>query len=72
MTKAPRASYSSCRDRVSILMDEGESFVDVEEAIEHTDLEQDEKAALWLFAFSSRDRPAHAGELQRRLVGVAD
>jgi hypothetical protein len=62
----PGLSYDSYRDGVSHLLDAGEPFGEVEEAIEHADLAQDQKAALWLFAFSKRDRneqgrddPAH-------------
>jgi hypothetical protein len=55
-TTQPKGSYSTYRDGVVTLMEAGEPFGEVEEAIERTDLEQDEKAALWLFAFSSRDR----------------
>ena len=61
-TTQSKGSYSTYRDGVATLMEAGEPFGDVEEAIERTDLEQDEKAALWLFAFSSRDH----------LTGVAD
>jgi hypothetical protein len=49
-------SYRTYRDGVATLMEAGERFDDVEEAIEHADLDQDEKAALWLFAYSSRER----------------
>jgi hypothetical protein len=55
-TTHSKGSYSTYRDGVATLIEAGEPFGDVEEAIEHTDLEQDEKAALWLFAFSSKDR----------------
>ena len=61
-TTHSKGSYSTYRDGVVTLMEAGEPFGEVEEAIERTDLEQDEKAALWLFAFSSRDH----------LTGVAD
>jgi hypothetical protein len=55
-TTQSKGAYSSYRDGVVILMEAGEPFGEVEEAIEQADLEQDEKAALWLFAFSSQDR----------------
>jgi len=51
-----RASLSSYRDAVEELLDAGEQFGDVEDAIDVVSgLTQDEKAALWLFAFSLRD-----------------
>ena len=56
MEMSDRGSYRTYRDGVSTLMEAGEPFDEVEVAIEHTDLEQDEKAALWLFAYTSQDR----------------
>jgi hypothetical protein len=51
--KPPLASY---RDAVKELIKAGEPFGDVEDAIEDVpDLNGDQKAALWLFAFSLRD-----------------
>ena len=51
-----RASLSSYRDVVTELLDAGERFGDVEDAIDDVaGLSHDEKAALWLFAFSLRD-----------------
>ena len=44
------------RDTVAELMEGGEPFGDVEDAIDAlADVTQDQKAALWLFAFSLRD-----------------
>lgn len=55
----PLASY---RDEVTELIARGESFGDVEIAIDDVaELTQDQKAALWLFAFSQRA----PSELQR-------
>jgi hypothetical protein len=65
-----RGSYRTYRDGVSTLMEAGEPFDEVEVAIEHTDLEQDEKAALWLFAYSSRDRLEPADDAASRLAGT--
>ena len=45
------------RERVSELVRAGERFADVENAIDEArDLTMDQKAALWLLAFSLRDR----------------
>jgi hypothetical protein len=45
------------RDRVTELVGAGERFADVEKAIDEAhDLTTDQKAALWLLAFSLRDR----------------
>jgi hypothetical protein len=51
-----KPSYDSYRDGVTDLIEAGEPFGEVEEAIEHADLELDQKSALWLMAFSKRDR----------------
>jgi hypothetical protein len=61
-----RQDLAGCRDEVTELFQAGESFGVVEEAIDAAgDLTMDEKAALWLLAFSLRDqdeqqRDAHA------------
>ena len=56
-TRAPLASY---RDVVTELVRAGEPFGHVEQAIDEVaDLTTDQKAALWLFAFSLRDRDEH-------------
>ena len=45
------------RERVTELVRAGERFADVENAIDEArDLTMDQKAALWLLAFSLRDR----------------
>ena len=45
------------RDRVTELVKAGVRFADVENAIDEArDLTMDQKAALWLLAFSLRDR----------------
>ena len=55
-TRTSRAPLSRYRDAVTKLIDAGEQFGDVENAIDEVaELTQDEKAALWLFAFSLRD-----------------
>jgi hypothetical protein len=52
-----RSALASYRDAVAELFEAGEPFGDIEVAIdEATDLSMDEKAALWLFAFSLRDQ----------------
>ena len=46
----------SYRDKVAALMEAGESFGVVEDAIDgNAELTEDAKAALWLYAFSMRD-----------------
>jgi hypothetical protein len=64
--------WASYRDAVTERLRAGESFGDIEDSIDAVDdLTMDEKAALWLFAFSLRDQAdqqldarAHLGALQ--------
>lgn len=61
-TAPPRiAGY---RENVRARLESGEAFGEVEHAIDEIDeLSEDQRAALWLFAFAKRDtagrRPAH-------------
>ena len=71
-THPSRAPLSSYRDAVTELLNTGERFGDVEDAIEDVGvLTQDEKAALWLFAFSLRD-PAEQQLDARAHLAVLD
>ena len=59
------AGASMYRDAVAEMIETGKPFVDVEESIDGLpELTSDQKAALWLFAFSLRD--PGADELRRR------
>jgi hypothetical protein len=56
MSATPTAGHFSWyRDDVKDQIQGGEPFSEVEDSIELADLTTDEKAALWLFAFSVRD-----------------
>jgi hypothetical protein len=58
----PSSDLASYRDSVTQLVEAGEEFGDIEYAIDAVpDLSEDQKAALWLLAFSMRD----PGEQQR-------
>ena len=64
----PLASY---RDVVTELMDTGESFGDIEDAIDEVvGLTLDQKAALWLFAFSLRDQEVQQRDARAYLAAV--
>jgi hypothetical protein len=64
----PLASY---RDAVTELMDTGESFGDIEDAIDEiVGLTLIQKAALWLFAFSLRDQAAQQLDARAHLAAV--
>lgn len=52
----PGLAWSSHRDAVAVLVEAGEPFGEVERSIDAlAELSTDQKAALWLFAFSLRD-----------------
>jgi hypothetical protein len=55
----PLQAAQHLQTRISGLLSEGASLEHVEaELIERCDLHQDEKSALWLYAWSLADRPA--------------
>jgi hypothetical protein len=62
---------ASYRDAVEELMEAGEHFGDVEDAIDEVAwLTLDQKAALWLFAFSLRDPSEQQREARAHLAAV--
>jgi hypothetical protein len=67
----PAPALTSYRDAVTALIEEGEPFGHVEEAIDAVDdLTMDEKAALWLFAFSLRDPSEQQLQARAHLAAV--
>ena len=68
----PRPALLRYQDTVVDLMETGEEFVDVEDAInEITNLSDDQKAALWLVAFSLRERCEQQREARHLLALVS-
>ena len=72
-----RPALASYRDAVTKLIAEGTPLGDIEDAINaHAGLTEDQKAALWLFAFSLRDRSERQRDARAHLstvhVAVAD
>ena len=66
-----RSAMASYRDAVAELFDAGEPFSDIEVAIDEVaDLSMDEKAALWLFAFSLRDQSHQERDPRAHLAGL--
>jgi hypothetical protein len=62
---------ASYRDAVTELVRAREPFGDVEDAIDEvTDLTQDQRAALWLFAFSLRVPAEQQPDARTPLVAV--
>jgi hypothetical protein len=67
----PRPALASYRDAVTELFESGEPFGDIEVAIDEVaDLSTDEKAALWLFAFSLRDQSEQRRESRAHLAAL--
>jgi hypothetical protein len=65
----PKSSLATHRDAVERLITGGEAFSSVEDAIDEADhLTVDEKAALWLFAFSLRDPSAQQLDARANLA----
>jgi hypothetical protein len=61
-----RQGFATYRDSVAARIGAGEAFGEVEDSIDQLDeLSTDEKAALWLFAFSLRDRAEQQLETTR-------
>ena len=50
--------FDRSAEQVEGMMRQGSAFESVEDAIDGAGLSQDHKAALWLLAWSLRDRPA--------------
>jgi hypothetical protein len=70
-THTSRAPLTSYRDAVTELLDGGEKFGDVEDAIdEAAELTQEEKAALWLFAFSLRDSAEQQSDARAHIAAL--
>ena len=65
-----RSAMASYRDAVAELFKAGEPFSDIEVAIDEVDLSMEEKAALWLFAFSLRDQSDQKRGARAHLVGL--
>jgi hypothetical protein len=67
----PKPALASYRDAVTELLKAGEPFGAVEDAIDEVaDLTHDQKAALWLFAFSLRDRADQQHDARTHLAAV--
>jgi hypothetical protein len=69
-----KATAPVCFDRsqaqVEGMMEQGAAFARVEDAIETAPLPPDHKAALWLFAWSLRDRALQRQDARRMLAAV--
>ena len=66
-----KPALASYRDKVTEMIEEGVPFGDVEDAINaHAGLTEDQKAALWLFAFSLRDRSEQQRDARAHLTAV--
>lgn len=69
---ATQQGLSGYRSRVTELLGAGEPFGTVEKKIDDVaDLTSDQKAALWLFAFSLQDGGGHMRDARRAHVAGA-
>jgi hypothetical protein len=67
----PRSALAGYRDTVMELIKAGEPFGDVEDAIDEVaDLTMEQKAALWLLAFSLRDPSEQQLDARAHLAAV--
>jgi hypothetical protein len=67
----PRSALASYRDTVAGQIEAGEPFGEVEDSIDEVaELTMDEKAALWLFAFSLRDPAEQQLEARAHLASL--
>jgi len=65
-------ALASYRDEVTELMDAGKPFGQVEDVIDGSvDLTEDAKAALWLLAFSLRERGDQLRDARAHLAALA-
>jgi hypothetical protein len=66
------SALADYRDAITESVEAREPFGDIEEGIEGaTDLTTDEKAALWLFAFSLRDQADQQRDARAHLASLA-
>ena len=66
-----RSALAGYRDTVTELIEAGEPFGDVEDAIDEVaDLTMEQKAALWLLAFSLRDPSEQQLDARAHLAAV--
>ena len=73
MGNHPQASFAFAdyRDEVTDRMEAGETFGEVEDAIDQApDLSEDVKAALWLLAFSMREPCEQLRDARAHLAAV--
>jgi hypothetical protein len=55
MRRSAPLSFDQSQEQVEVMMEQGTTFSDVEEAIDNSELSSVHKAALWLLAWSLRD-----------------
>jgi hypothetical protein len=68
MPRIKQESIAARKEEVERLMDAGDSFGAVETMIDEAELTEEEKAALWLFAWSMRDRRVQRRETRGLLA----
>ncbi len=73
MRATPRKqSLAGCCEEVTGRMQAGQAFEEVEDVIELADVTEEQKAALWLMAFSMQDRHDQARDARGYLALVTE
>lgn len=72
MSHTYQMDFDACQDQVEGMMTVGESFGSVEATIERAKIAEDERAALWLLAWSMRNGITHAEGARATLAGLSD
>jgi hypothetical protein len=71
MSHTYEMDFDACQDEVKGMMSAGESFGSVEATIESAKITEDERAALWLLAWSMRNPITHAQDARATLAGLS-
>jgi hypothetical protein len=72
MPRRDRALFNACRAEAEAMVVEGEPLEAVELMLDEVPLVPDDRDAVWLFAWSLRERVAPVSRVRRRLVAVGD
>ncbi len=71
MSRTHPMGFDACQDEVEGMMRVGESFGSVEATIEDAKITEDERAALWLLAWSMRNGITHPQDARARLARLS-
>jgi hypothetical protein len=72
MSHTYQMDFDACQDQVEGMMTVGESLGNVEATIEGAKITEDERAALWLLAWSMRNGITDAQDARATLAALSD